>query len=52
MKIMVSGLLILMSWCFDAGAQVPFFHGKTIRIIVGYPPGARMIRGHGSSVHT
>ncbi len=40
MKIMVSGLLILMSWCFDAGAQVPFFQGKTIRIVVGYPAGS------------
>ena len=40
MKIMVSALLILMSWCFDARAQVPFFQGKTIRIVVGYPAGS------------
>ena len=40
MKIMVSGLLILMSWCFDAGAQVPFFQGKIIRFVVGYPAGS------------
>ena len=51
-KIMVSGLLILMSWCFDAGAQVPFFQGKTIRIVVGYPAGSTHDSWARSSVHT
>jgi tripartite-type tricarboxylate transporter receptor subunit TctC len=45
-------VLALMVWSFDADAQAPFYQGKTIRIIVGTPPGnlydlwARLIVDH------
>ena len=44
--------LCLLSWSFDAQAQAPFYQGKTIRIVVGTPPGnlydlwARLIAAH------
>ena len=31
--------LCLLLWSFDAQAQAPFYQGKTVRIIVGTPPG-------------
>src|SRR5687767_5840425 len=38
---MRKALLILCSllWSFSAHAQAPFYQGKTIRVIVGTPPG-------------
>lgn len=44
--------LCLLFWAFEAHAQAPFYQGKTIRIIVGTPPGnlydlwARLIAAH------
>jgi tripartite-type tricarboxylate transporter receptor subunit TctC len=44
--------LCLLLWSFNAHAQAPFYQGKTIRIIVGTPPGnlydlwARLIVAH------
>ena len=38
-KIFILGLLFLLAASFDVGAQTPFYQGKTIRIIVGYPAG-------------
>jgi len=44
--------LCLLLWSFDAQAQAPFYQGKTVRIIVGTPPGnlydlwARLIAVH------
>jgi tripartite-type tricarboxylate transporter receptor subunit TctC len=43
---------MLMAWSFSAHAQAPFYQGKTIRVIVGTPPGnlydlwARLIVDH------
>lgn len=45
-------LLGLLSWSFQAHAQAPFYQGKTIKVIVGTPPGnlydlwARLIVAH------
>lgn len=45
-------LLCLLPWSFSAYAQAPFYQGKTIRVIVGTPPGnlydlwARLIVAH------
>lgn len=33
----IIGMLVLLFWSVDAGAQAPYFQGKTIRFIVGYP---------------
>lgn len=44
--------ICLLLWSFHAHAQAPFYEGKTIRIIVGTPPGnlydlwARLIAAH------
>lgn len=44
--------LCLLLWSFNAHAQTPFYQGKTIRVIVGTPPGnlydlwARLIVAH------
>jgi len=38
-KIFILGLLFLLVGSFNVGAQTPFYQGKTIRIIVGYPAG-------------
>ena len=38
MKIAV-GFSLLLLWTCNASAQSPFYDGKTIRIIVGYPAG-------------
>jgi tripartite-type tricarboxylate transporter receptor subunit TctC len=37
-----TGLLFVLAllWCDYATAQTPYFQGKTIRIIVGYPAGS------------
>ena len=45
-------VLFLLPWSFHAHAQAPFYQGKTIRVIVGTPPGnlydlwARLIAAH------
>jgi tripartite-type tricarboxylate transporter receptor subunit TctC len=45
-------LLAILLWCQNALAQSPFYQGKTVNIIVGYPAGtthdiwARMIAHH------
>jgi tripartite-type tricarboxylate transporter receptor subunit TctC len=45
-------LLAILLWCQSAPAQNPFYQGKTVNIIVGYPAGtthdiwARMIAHH------
>jgi len=39
-KIAIYSLLFLTTWCADGGAQAPYFQGKTIRIVVGYPAGS------------
>jgi len=42
----------MLLWAADAAAQAPYFQGKTIRLIVGYPAGsahdiwARIIAPH------
>ena len=46
-KIIFGLLLILTSYNSNVDAQTPFFQGKTIRFVVGYPAGARMIAGLG-----
>lgn len=33
-------LLVFLVWVSDAGAQAPFYQGKTIRMVVGYPAGS------------
>lgn len=33
-------LLVFLVWASDAGAQAPYYQGKTIRIVVGYPAGS------------
>ena len=40
MKILSFVFLIAISWCSSAIAQTPYFQGKTIRFIVGYPTGS------------
>lgn len=40
MKRLSFWLLIFSLWSFDAGAQTPYYQGKTIRIVVGYPAGS------------
>jgi tripartite-type tricarboxylate transporter receptor subunit TctC len=40
MKRLAFWLLFFLLWSFDAGAQTPYFQGKTIRIVVGYPAGS------------
>ncbi len=39
MKKIILGLLFLFAWSVTAHAQAPFYQGKTVRIIVGYPAG-------------
>jgi tripartite-type tricarboxylate transporter receptor subunit TctC len=36
----IIGMLVLLFWSVDAVAQAPYFQGKTIRFIVGYPAGS------------
>jgi len=40
MKKLCVVLLVLLSWRSYALAQTPYFQGKTIRFIVGYPAGS------------
>src|SRR2546422_10773017 len=40
MKRIAFWLLLFLAWNSEVGAQAPFFQGKTIRIIVGYPAGS------------
>ena len=40
MKRIGFGLLVFLLWSSEAQAQTPYFQGKTIRIIVGYPAGS------------
>lgn len=52
MKLIVILLAALTAWTSEAGAQTPYFQGKTIRFIVGYPAGsthdlwARLVGAH------
>jgi tripartite-type tricarboxylate transporter receptor subunit TctC len=52
MKSLTFWLLVFVLWNSELGAQAPFFQGKTIRIVVGYPAGsshdqwARLIAPH------
>ena len=52
MKLIVILLAAFTAWTSEAGAQTPFFQGKTIRFIVGYPAGsthdlwARLVGAH------
>jgi tripartite-type tricarboxylate transporter receptor subunit TctC len=39
MKKMILGLLFSFLWSVAVHAQTPFYQGKTVRIIVGYPAG-------------
>jgi tripartite-type tricarboxylate transporter receptor subunit TctC len=39
MKKMILALLFLFLWSVGVHAQAPFYQGKTVRIIVGYPAG-------------
>jgi tripartite-type tricarboxylate transporter receptor subunit TctC len=34
------GVLVFLLWSSQASAQTPYFQGKTIRVIVGYPAGS------------
>jgi tripartite-type tricarboxylate transporter receptor subunit TctC len=40
MKIIFSALLACLLWTSQLSAQTPFYEGKTIRIVVGFSPGA------------
>jgi len=40
MKQIYCGLLIGLIWVSQAAAQTPYFQGKTIRMMVGYPAGS------------
>ena len=40
MKRIGCGLLGLLLWACEAGAQTPYYQGKTIKILVGYPAGS------------
>ena len=40
MKQLFVVLLVLVTWYACAAAQAPYFQGKTIRFIVGYPAGS------------
>jgi len=40
MKSLTFWLLVFALWNSELGAQTPFFQGKTVRIVVGYPAGS------------
>ena len=40
MKRITFWLLLFLAWNSEVGAQAPFYQGKTIRILVGYPAGS------------
>jgi tripartite-type tricarboxylate transporter receptor subunit TctC len=39
-KIIMAGLFIILMGAAELAAQAPYFQGKTIRIVVGYPAGS------------
>jgi tripartite-type tricarboxylate transporter receptor subunit TctC len=39
-KNFIIGIIVLLFCSVDAGAQTPYFQGKTIRFVVGYPAGS------------
>ena len=47
MKKIIFWFLVFLVWVPDGRAQAPYFEGKTIRIVVGYPAAAPMISGAG-----
>ena len=47
---MTKALLLIVSaflWTANAHAQAPFYQGKTVRVIIGTPPGIFTISGRG-----
>lgn len=40
MKTMIVCLSVLIFWSSDITAQTPYYQGKTIRVVVGYPAGS------------
>jgi len=40
MKRIGYGLLFVLAWASQVEAQVPFYQGKTLKIVVGYPAGS------------
>ncbi|HSK30797.1 MAG TPA: tripartite tricarboxylate transporter substrate-binding protein [Candidatus Limnocylindria bacterium] len=40
MKPIAMGLLLFLLWGSDLAAQTPYYQGKSIRIVVGYPAGS------------
>lgn len=40
MKTIIAAILAIAAWCTNASAQAPYYQGKTIRFIVGYPAGS------------
>ena len=40
MKRIGFGLLLFLAWSAEVAAQAPYYQGKTIRIVVGYPAGS------------
>lgn len=40
MKKLSLWLVVFLAWTCDVGAQAPFYQGKTIKIVVGYPVGS------------
>ena len=47
MKTISFWLFGVLFWYSDLAAQTPYFQGKTIRLVVGYPRAARMTFGRG-----
>jgi tripartite-type tricarboxylate transporter receptor subunit TctC len=40
MKAIGVGFLLVFFWSAELGAQTPYYQGKTIRVVVGYPAGS------------
>jgi tripartite-type tricarboxylate transporter receptor subunit TctC len=40
MKAIGFGFLLVFFWSAELGAQTPYYQGKTIRVVVGYPAGS------------
>jgi tripartite-type tricarboxylate transporter receptor subunit TctC len=40
MKAIGFGFLLVFFWSAELGAQTPYYQGKTIRVVVGYPSGS------------
>ena len=45
MKTIFLVLLACLLWTSNLSAQTPFYEGKTVRIIVGFPPAVLMTSG-------